>query len=390
MSNVDNRVDLNVLTLPRVWVERLEQVRRERKQKAEPARVIPLSPAYYAGRLTAVTDANGARDLMELARQRPLACIGIDFEFRHARPGVRVKKFAGKDLYWHDPRSYVPLLLAVVLVEKAAEGATRLYRFVIDCHHREAVAPLGDLFRLPVTFVGHRLEAELICLWRLGLPAPDEIWDTWTAEKGLLLGLAHPRYKNTRPADELEEAEAKEEAEEEKELKCSLPATCARRGVLYPFAADKERLQQSFLTHPDGAPFTAEQIEYNAADADAAARVYPVQVQAAVEQGCLRHLIEVEMPWAVTNARMVWDGVRLSGPACEEVLEACRRHQQRLDQELLGMGLANVNSHPQLKQFFEGAGLLPAFHVRDGHSFDDSHLEAAEGRHPAIPRIRLR
>jgi DNA polymerase-1 len=377
------------LTVPPVWAERLEQSKRHRQQPAEPARIIPRSPAYYAGQLTVVADALAAHNLVELARQRPLVCIGIDCEFRHARPAVWMKTYAGKDLYWHDPHSYVPLLLAVVLVEKAADGGVQLNRFVVDCRRPETVAPLADLFRIPVCFVGHRLEAELICLWRLGLPTPNEVWDTWVAEKALLLGLSHPRYKKARPADDLEEAEAKEAAEEEKELKCSLPATCARRGVLFPFAADKERLQQSFLDHPDGAPFTEEQREYNAADAEAAVRVYPAQVQAAAERGCLGHLVEIEMPWTVTNARMVWDGVRLDGEQCGKLLAACDRHQQRLGQELGELGLANVDSYSQVKDFFEAAGLLHAFRTGDGHSFDDDHLEAAAGLHPVVSKIRL-
>jgi DNA polymerase-1 len=300
-----------------------------------------------------------------------------------------MKKYMGKDLYWHDPHSYVPLLLAVVLVEKAADGGVQLYRFVVDCRLAEAVTPLADLFRLPVTFVGHSLRAELTCLWRLGLPTPAQLWDTWVAEKCSLLGLSHARYKKAQPADEYEQAEAKEETEEEVELKCSLTATCARRGVAHPFAADKERLQQSFLAHPDGAPFTDEQLRYNAADAGAAARVYPLQVQVAVEQGCLSHLIEVEMPWTITNARMVWDGVKLDGDLCGKLLEACGHHQQRLGKELGEMGLHNANSHPQLKTFFEAAGLLYAFRTGNGYSFDDDHLEPAENLHPAIPKMRL-
>src|SRR5262245_18883435 len=221
------------LMVPQVWADRLKQSKRHRQQPAEPARIIPRSPAYYAGQLTVVADAQAARNLVELARQRPLTCVGIDFEFRHDRPGVWMKKYAGKDLYWQDPYSCVPLLLAVALVEKIADGGVHLYRFVTDCRCSEAVAPLADLFRLPVTFVGHSLRAELTCLWRLGLPVPDRIWDTWVAEKCSLLGLSHARYKKAQPADEYEQAEAKEEAEEEVELKCSLTATCVRRGVAY-------------------------------------------------------------------------------------------------------------------------------------------------------------
>ena len=251
------------------------------------------------------------------------------------------------------------------------------------------MAPLGELLRLPVVFAGHNLKAEFLCLWWLGLSAPDRVWDCWTAEKALLLGLYHPRYKKERPADELEEAQAKEEAEEEAELKLDLPVTCARRGVAYRFAADKQRLQQSFLTHPDEAPFTAEQIDYNAADAEAAVRLLPAQTQAALSRGCLAHLLEVEMPWVQTNARMVYDGVRVDPEKCGALLAACKRHQERIGAELRDMGLGNVNSHPQMVEFFRGLGLLDLFRVRGGYSFADERLEEVENRHPAMARVRL-
>src|SRR5262249_36490717 len=144
--------------------------------------------------------------LVTLARQTPLCCVGIDFEFRYARPGVRVKRVKGEDRYWYDPRSVVPLLLSVALTEQRAEGA-RLIRFVADCRCREAVSALGPLFSLPVPFVLHFARTDLFCVWQLGLPTPDQVWDTWAAERCFLLGLTHARYKNATPANEAEEAE---------------------------------------------------------------------------------------------------------------------------------------------------------------------------------------
>jgi DNA polymerase-1 len=280
------------------------------------------------------------------------------------------------------------LLLAVALVEPRAGENARMMRFVVDCRRPEAVRPLDGLFNLPVPFAAHFVQAELFCLWKLGLAVPDQVWDTWAAERALLLGLYHARYAAEKPADELEEARAKERAEEDVASSCSLIASCSRRGIRHPFAGDKARLQESFLTHAADRPFSREQIEYAAADAVTAAHLYPVQVQVAVAQGCLPHLTTVEMPWSVTNARMVWDGVRMSTERCRELLDAGRRHAQRLSEESRRMGVANVNSHPQLVAFFRGAGLLDAFRVRDGYSFDDDHLEPAEGRHPAVRMIR--
>src|SRR5262245_51616136 len=105
------------LILPPVWADRLEQSKCRREQQVEPDRIIPRSANFYVGQLTVVTEAKAACDLVELAHQRPLVCVGIDFEFRHARPGVWMRRYMGKDQFWYDPRSYVPLLLAVVLAE---------------------------------------------------------------------------------------------------------------------------------------------------------------------------------------------------------------------------------------------------------------------------------
>jgi DNA polymerase-1 len=376
------------LAIPPAWAERLEQSRRNRPPPAEAVRVVPLSADYFGGRLNLVEGADDALRLVELARQRPLAYCGFDFEFRHGRPGVWVKKHCGEDRYWHDPRSVVPLLLAVALVEIDSEGGRRSYRFVVNCRRPEATAPLADLLRLQVPFVAHFAQVELFCLWQLGLPAPDQLWDTWVAERAFLLGMHHARYVKERPVDESEEARAKEAAEEQVAAACGLLAACGRRGVRHPFAADKGRLQKSFLDHPEGQAFSAEQLEYAAADAEAAARLYPAQAQVAVERGCLTHLTTVEMPWAVTNAAMVWAGVRVDPERCAKLLGACRRHQERIGRELQGLGVANPNSHPQLEQFFRAAGLLDAFRVPGGYSFDDDHLEAVEARHPAVAKVR--
>ncbi len=292
---------------------------------------------------------------------------------------------------WQDPHSYRPLILAVVLVESQVNAPPHLYRFGVDCRNPDVVAPLGELFRMPLPFVAHELGADLFCLWRLGLSEPGTCWDTWVAEKALLLGRFHAQYLVGRAGGEADEARAREGAEEEEEFRFHLVSTCARRGVPYQYPANKVQLQKSIQGHPDGAPFSKEQIEANVCDAEAAALLYPAQVHAATSLGCMQHLVSVEMPWTVTNAHMVWDGVRVDQDKCREVLAASARHLERVSRALTGMGLANPDSHPQVEQFFRDHGLLAAFRVRGGYSFDEDRLEAAEALHPAVALIqRLR
>jgi DNA polymerase I len=376
------------LRLAPAWEGRLEELGRDRADRVVPVRILPRAPEYYAGESALVADQAGAEELLDFARQRPIAFIGIDCEYRYSRPGVFVRRSRGKDHNWYDPHSLVPLLLAVVLGETRPDGQAVLYRFVLDLRQPGVRGPLGAFFRLPVPFVAHFAQAELFCLWKLALPTPDSVWDTCLAERAFQLGVHHPRYKGGGSEDEVEQARSKEEAEAEIDFSCNLVSTCQRRGVPYPFAAAKERLQASFLTHPEDQPFSPEQQAYVAADAEAAARLYPIQVQAALVQNALNHLQQVEMDWTVTNARIIWDGVRADPALCEQLRQACERHIGGLSAQLTEQGLGNVNSHTQLKEFFRTIGLLDAFRAGAKYTFDDDHLEAVEDHHVAVPLIR--
>lgn len=379
------------LWIPNAWADRLTQVREQAGPATNldgAATVIPRSATHYAGEVNFVETHGDAQTLVELARQLSPSCVGIDFEYRYNRPGILVKTIRGKDHYWYDPRSLVPLLLSIALVEQQRDGTRRVIRFVVDCSQSETVSPLAGLFAIPVPFVAHFAQAELFCLWALGLPVPDQVWDTCVAERAFLLGVHHSRYDTKSSENEGQMAEAREAAEEKRESSCGLAMTCLRRGVAHLFAEEKDRLQRSFLSHSEGQPFDRLQIEYSAADAVAATELYPRQIQVAIGQGCLRHLVEIEMPWTITNARIAWDGVRVCPQRCTQILDACRKHQVRLTDDLREKGLDNVNSHPQLRKFFDLAGLRDAFRVRGKYSFSDQQLEAAEDRHPAIPLIR--
>jgi hypothetical protein len=117
---------------------------------------------------------------------------------------------------------------------------------------------LKELFRLPVTFSGHFAKVELFCLWQLGLPEPNILWDTFISEKIMHLGRHHHKYKLQKSADAFEQIQAKEEAKEKEMFGFSLVATCRRHGVAYRMETEKKRLQQLFLVHSSDAPFSQE------------------------------------------------------------------------------------------------------------------------------------
>ena len=364
------------------WAERLKKVAPDKPRKV--AYSLPKAAAYFTGRTTFVDTAAAAETMTEYARQRPLSHIGFDTEFRYDSPGVDM----GRGQVAHDPRALQPLLLSLALAEPSGPDGGTLATFVVDLRQPDVLPFVAELLRLPVCFVAHFAQAELLCLFRLGLLEPRILWDTWVCEKARHLGRQHKKYRVTRDADDAGLARAAEEAEAEAAFSNSLVSTCLRAGVEYPLAGDKERLQRSFLDHPADAPFTTEQVEYAAADAVAAARLYPVQVPAAIQAGLLYHLQTVEMPWVPTNARMVWRGVRIDQALCRRAAEACDDHLARLDARLAEYGVPNVRSHPQLSRFFERLGLLDLF-KRDGKvSFDKDLLKDFSDRHPAIPLIR--
>jgi DNA polymerase-1 len=330
-----------------------------------------------------VSTAAEAEAMAELAQQRPLGGIGYDAEFQFTRPALLIDKGTAVQ----DIRSIRPLILSLAMVERDRQGRVRLYRFVVDLRRPEVLPAVRVILGLPCCFIAHFAQAELFCLWQLGLPEPRCLWDTWVCEKALVLGRRHKRYKIRDDADELDELRAEEEARAEEESGLSLIATCGRHGIEYPFAGDKERLRRSFLDHPDEAPFSREQIEYAAADAVAVARLYPQQLLKTALEGVLDHLKQIEMPWVVTNARMIWRGVRVDREKCARVRQACDHHLARLRPQLAALGVANVQSHKQLRAYFAGHGLLDLFRQGDGYSFDEKQLSQYRHRHEAIALI---
>jgi DNA polymerase-1 len=387
LTNQQPTTEHDLYLLP-AWRARLEDMKQNRGEMAGPIRIIPRALDYYAERLTFVEDRAGAEAMLDFARQRRIGFIGIDCEYRYSRPGVLIRRGRRGDRYWYDPTSIVPLLMAVVLVETRPEGQAALYRFVVELRRPEVIGPLADLLRQPIPVIGHFIQGELFCLWKLDLPTPATVWDTCTAERAFQLGLHHMRYKKEKFDDEEELARLREETEEDVDFSCGLVATCLRRDVPYAFAAAKDRLQQSFLDHTDDEPFSSEQRDYAASDAEAAAKLYPNQVQVAVAENAHRQLFEVEMPWAITNAAMIWTGVRIDPVQLERLGQACRRHDANLTEQLIELGVGNVNSHPDMFEFFRTIGLLEPFREGRSDKFDDDHLKAVEDRHDAIPLIR--
>ena len=94
------------------------------------------------------------------------------------------------------------------------------------------------------------------------------------------------------------------------------------------------------------------------------------------------------MPWTITNARIVWNGVRVDAEEARRVSEACERHAADLAPRLASLGVTKPKSHPQLRKLFEGLGLVELFRRGGKLSFDRGHLDEFRGHHPAIALVR--
>lgn len=339
------------------------------------------SPIYYAGEIRLVQTIKETEDLLQLVTERPLTHIGFDFEYGYSQPPVlrgRTERF--------DVSSIEPKLLALTLVEPREQGDV-LYRFVVDMRRTEILPALIPVFRVPLPYVAHFAKGDLFCLWKTGLPEPTQLWDTWVCEKALFLGPGHLRYKVPSNADVTAEITAKDEVEAWATLRYSLVDTCRRYDVPMKMASKKVMLQQSFLSHGRDTPFTVEQIAYAAEDAIAVARLYPLQIMEATRKGTLSHLMQVEMPWTVTTARMQWTGFRVDHELVNQVRCDCEKRLPVLEESLRTFGLDNACSNNQVRNFFKQSGLLNLFAGRDGEKFEKRLLKRNADKHPAIPLI---
>jgi DNA polymerase-1 len=224
-------------------------------------------------------------------------------------------------------------------------------------------------------------------LSQLGLPFPEILWDTWGCEK--LLRLGKDRVKARKDTEEGEAIEQEQKAKEEAISRLSLVNVCQSYDVQHRYSDSKERLQESFLTHEAEQAFTKEQVDYAAEDAIAAAKLYLPQVNAAALKGALHHLVTVEMPWTMTNARIEWTGIKVDAEQAPRLKDACGAHAVELLANIRDeYAIDNPNSHQQLKRFFEPLGLLDCFRKTNGrYSFDRKQLNKNVGKHPVIPLL---
>ena len=217
--------------------------------------------------------------------------------------------------------------------------------------------------RLHVPFVAHNIKAELQTFWAMGLdPVLPQSWCTYVTARALSLGRSKVGF--------------------------GLEAQCSAYGITHPFAASKSALQQSFLAHAEGKPFTDQQVQYALSDAETTLQLYLAQQEPVLSAGLHCQLLSVEFPFAQANARMEWDGVQIDRDAAEELRLGLKQAMDYHAAALADVGLKNPNSPQQVLSFLDKRGHGSRLARNGKPSTADDVLQGIEGIDPTVTDIR--
>ncbi|MDF5409660.1 DNA polymerase [Vibrio parahaemolyticus] len=328
------------------------------KNQKVPTLVLPKNPSFTSGETTLISTQQGLCDFIDLVLQLPICHVGI--ECKHIYGTSHVTLPNGYDKY--DISAIQPTELCLTLCSGDVTSI-ELHAFIIDLASDIETSQLQVLFDLPVAFVAYDANKLLHCLWAIELIEPRRIWDILIAEKARYLGL-HQFDKRQEFNGLVAKIEAKDRFASERSNFYSLRATAARYGLESPLTDQTEALCEEV------------------------AKLYMLQVQATVMQGIHSHLLEVEMPWIITNAAMEKNGVLVSREQCEKTLSGTEAKLAQWKSELEAYGLVNPNSTDEKIAFFNSLGMLHHFKEGNGYSFERESLYQHRDLHQAIELLR--
>ncbi|MEZ8287614.1 DNA polymerase [Vibrio splendidus] len=316
--------------------------------------ILPRGTHFTDGQTSYIDTSNGLNALIDLALQLPISHISIDCKYTYPKAPVTLPN--GYDKY--DISTIKPTQLCLTLCT-GDTVSMEPHTFIINLESNVEISHLQALFDLPVIFTAYNANSVLHCLWRLGLNEPHQIWDILIAEKARYLGL-HQLNKHREFDDLSSKIDAQESFTQERKDFYSLIATTTRYGQ------DSPLLEQTETTCVK------------------VAKLYILQVHAVVIQGIYNHLLNVEMPWIITNAGMERNGVLVCREQCSKILKGTKAKLAQWQSELAVYGLINPSSHDEKVTFFNSLGLL--HHFKDGcdYSFQREALSTNYNLHPAI------
>jgi DNA polymerase I len=339
---------------------------------------LPKDPDFYAKTINYVYKPSGARNMVELAFQRPLSHIGIEFLCHNNSPDK------GKR---HNPRDIQPLVLSLAMAEPGKPGKKGVfYRFVVDLRKPKVIPILREIFSLPVCFLGHNLKNTLFSLWKLQLEPPRQLWDSFICEEALELGLYHWKYHARKDMDLPQEIQAKKELKEHRAVNHSLERICQRHGI--PCGGNRSKaLIKRLEKQSKWKPLEEGDLKTAAERATLAGKLYFFQVQKAEINGILSHLLTIEMPYVKTNAAIEWEGVRIDEKRRVLNRKHCKKLLKKLEKALAEYDISVPPKDQDLKNLFKKAGILDKFKIDGKISFEKAILKENKGAHPAIPVI---
>lgn len=263
--------------VPRVPMERLRRHLRP-------------SPVSLSRDVHLVTTAGEAEAMASAIARMNVVTIGIDAEFQYGDP----RESGEND--WSDLSRLRVISIGLAVRVRDTRGAELVVGYTVDVRRNETHSAVGNVLRLPVTFVAHHVKSELCALRALGLPWPRALFCTWTAARLLTLGIHHARYEIPDPADDEEEVEAEQRADKRRYHATSLVGLARTHGVSFPFEFDKAAMQRRYLKLRDEEQLTPRDARYVVGDAYVALALHGLLRSHLVEAGLDHHYDHVELP----------------------------------------------------------------------------------------------
>jgi DNA polymerase-1 len=323
----------------------------------------------------------------DLAQELKLTHIAAEVVHGYAAKPIAVAYRASKA----DISGIMPRWLVLVLVEH--DTLDQSFRFVLDLESEHVLACLPTLLSLPVPWVGYDLKDSLFCLLRLGLIPPAQLWDILIGEAALTLGQYNKHYEAKRgPFDE---PSMYETIRREQEIKSKKLRHLSLGGIATRHAIPVEK--QSFSSVVDfesrDTPLLKQRdqrcLETAMTNAVASAALYKPQLLAAAAHGILNHLMQIEMPWVRTNAKIEWQGVRIDRDKADRIVATCPQHEATLREKLAAYHVTDPHDDRLLQGFLAQQGLLNLFKRNGRYSFNKDELKRQQHRHEAIPMILM-
>ncbi|WP_155302258.1 DNA polymerase [Desulfosarcina widdelii] len=365
------------------WEEEIDRISGKKSDEMGEinTKIQPSLGNYSRKRAIYVSSASGAEDLLREANMLQLSHVGLNTIFSfdgHILAG---------DVIVPDIQTIRPYLLAVALVEHSKNSGKpgRFHNYVINLRVKSLHRIVQRLFRLPVCFVGYDLRHTFFCLWQLNITGPEMIWDVLIHEKTMHLGLYHSPAKSSSHCNDIfNQIKEKEDRKQFEKFQMGWQSICQRYGVSYWNKGNSKAVKDSIFNHPRLKSYTAKQLNYAADDAIAASKVYPHQISTAAQSGILHHLINIEMPFITTVARMEWIGVGFDHERSKTIVDTCRTAIKKFEKKFTEHGIGNPLSPEAIQRFFRGAGILNKFASRGTYSFEKEQLRQNIEAHPVV------